>query len=338
MRAAPLFFCALMVLEVRVSALRSYLYFPSSDVWWTNETLFPESNATMAALSAQCDATPSCIGFNTHGWLKRGAASLAPATVDLYLVAPDPPPPPPTFLWPQPRAVALGAGARPVASLGFSLSQAGGGAPIPELAAAFARLPAALFRHGLHPPLPGAIGGLVVTVESGGAVPLDVGVSERYALALSGDGATIALTADTVWGALQGMQTLVQLLDFDFDAGAYTLPSTVDISDWPQVPYRGIMVDPARQFLPPSVLRQVIDSLTMVKMNVLHVHILDCDSFPIQVAAPFSNLWAGSFSPRERYTATELAALSEYGRVRGVNVIYEFDQPGHVSPTAGGFA
>ena len=47
------------------AASRSYLYYPSTDVWWTNETIYPQSNATtVAALSALCDATPNCIGFN----------------------------------------------------------------------------------------------------------------------------------------------------------------------------------------------------------------------------------------------------------------------------------
>jgi len=326
-----MFRAALSVFLFRTAVARSYLYYPSSDIWWTNETIFPESsNRTVAALSAQCDATPGCLGFNLHGWLKSGTASLAPAVVDLYLASPEPPPPPPTFLWPQPQSVSLSAGrARFVASQGFTCAQGGGGAPIPELAAACARLPGALFRHGLHPAAPGAIAGLLVTVARP-QVPLDVGVNESYALSVSGDG-PISISADTVWGALQGMQTLAQLLDFDFGAVAYTLPAAVAIADFPRFPYRGVMVDPARNFLPPSVLRQVIDSLALVKLNVLHVHVLDCDSFPIQVgAAPFQDLWAGAFSPRERYTAAELAALSEYGRLRAVNVIYEFDQPGHM--------
>ena len=55
---------ALSVLILRSALARSYLYFPSSDVWATNETIFPEStNRTVAALSAQCDATPGCVGF-----------------------------------------------------------------------------------------------------------------------------------------------------------------------------------------------------------------------------------------------------------------------------------
>jgi len=222
-----------------------------------------------------------------------------------------------------------------VASQGFSLRQ-GDGPPISELVAAFERFPDLFFRHGEHPPLPGAAGGLVVSVANS-SVPLDVGVDESYTLSAGVGASSIELHAATVWGALQGMQTLAQLLDFDYSAGSYTLPASVDIRDFPAFPYRGIMVDPARQFLPPSVLRRIIDSLTLVKMNVLHVHALDCDSFPVQVAPPFANLWAGSFSPRERYTAVELGALSEYGRVRGVSVIFEFDQPGHMGAMCVGY-
>jgi hexosaminidase len=118
---------------------------------------------------------------------------------------------------------------------------------------------------------------------------------------------------------------------FDFDARAYWVDSApIAIADGPAFAWRGVMVDPARQFLPLATLRAVVDSLTMAKLNTLHVHILDCDSFPIEVAAPFERLWLGAFSARERYTAADLASLTEYARLRGVRVVYEFDQPGHM--------
>jgi hexosaminidase len=118
---------------------------------------------------------------------------------------------------------------------------------------------------------------------------------------------------------------------YDFDARAYWVDAApVAIDDAPAFAWRGLMVDPARQFLPLATLRAVIDSLAIAKMNTLHVHLLDCDSFALEVAPPFERLWAGAFSARERYSAGDLAGLVAFARLRGVRVVFEFDQPGHM--------
>ena len=44
-------------------------------------------------------------------------------------------------------------------------------------------------------------------------------------------------------------------------------------------------------------------------------------------------LWEGAYSPQERYTQSDVAAIVEYARLRGVRVMVEFDMPGH----SGGF-
>lgn len=323
-------FFALLLAPLR--AARTYLYFPSSDVLSTTETIAQANTTSVSALSAICDATPSCLGFNANGWLKNGTTSLAPFTVDLYVVAPDPPPRAPPLLWPMPRNVSLGDVSLVVSSaLRFEAVT-----PCAELAAAFARFEATIFSHGdangtavaarLRAPLLTTLRVAVANVS----IPLDLGVDETYALTVPADGGAATLAAATVWGALLGLQTLSQLVAFDFDAGAYWTSSPVAIADGPAFAWRGLMVDPARQFLPPATLRALVDSMTLVKLNTLHIHLLDCDSFSLQVPSPFERLWEGAFSPRERYTTAELAAFVEFARIRGVRVVFEFDQPGHM--------
>ncbi len=340
---------------VSISATRQYLYYPSSDVSSTNETLYPESSfRNYSALASLCDITPECIGFNLNGWLKSGVTSLGPGLVDSYFLAPSPPPPEPTYLWPQPRSFSIG-DARALVSSQLSFSQAGSGPVSPDLTLAFERFKNLFFSRGIFNldsnnnnygtgdsqpawrALP-TLTSLIVTVGNA-SIPLDIGVDESYTLSIpnSTTDNTISLSSATVWGALHGLQTLSQLISFDPDALAYFAPAPVSISDAPKFSFRGIMIDPARQFLPPNTIRSIINSLTVVKLNVLHVHILDCDSFPIQVKTPFENLWQGAFSHRERYTAQEVSALSEYGRERGVTLMYEFDQPGHMGAMCKGY-
>ena len=323
------------------AAPRTYLYFPNSDIMSVNETIFPESALRdVAALSAACDALPGCVGFNSNGWFKNGTTSLAPNGVDVYLLAPTPAPAPPPPLWPLPRNSSFGAAPLVVdAGLRFSAVT-----PSDDLAAAFARFESIIFSHAggaagaaaaaaarrVRGVGAEAMSSLVVDVADV-AAPLDLGVDESYWLTLPADGSPGTLRAATVWGALAGLQTLAQLVRFDFDARAYWVDAApVAIEDAPAFAWRGLMVDPARQFLPLATLRAVVDAMAVAKLNTLHVHILDCDSFPVEVAPPFENLWAGAFSPRERYSAADLAGLVEFARLRGVRVVLEFDQPGHM--------
>jgi len=85
----------------------------------------------------------------------------------------------------------------------------------------------------------------------------------------------VTLTAEDCRGALWGLQTLVQL------AAEKSLPRGL-LQDTPRAPWRGLLIDPARHFLPqPSVLR-VLDAMEVVKLNTLHFHLSDDQSFRVR--------------------------------------------------------
>jgi hypothetical protein len=70
---AALLLLPLLLLSLPAGHLAAYLRYPSSDILWTNETIFPQSTLNnVTALSSLCDATPGCLGFNANGWLKKG--------------------------------------------------------------------------------------------------------------------------------------------------------------------------------------------------------------------------------------------------------------------------
>jgi hypothetical protein len=91
-----------------------------------------------------------------------------------------------------------------------------------------------------------------------------------------------------------------------------------------------------RHFETLATIRRIIDSLTYAKLNVLHWHISDSQSFPLE-SKTYPKLWAGAFSPQERYVQADVADIVEYARARGVRVMVEFDQPGHAASWCAGY-
>lgn len=57
------------------------------------------------------------------------------------------------------------------------------------------------------------------------------------------------------------------------------LPQTIE--DLPAYHYRGLMIDSSRHFLPVQLIHETIDAMMYNKLNILHWHIVDEDSFPL---------------------------------------------------------
>ncbi|KAI9007636.1 glycoside hydrolase superfamily [Hyaloraphidium curvatum] len=96
------------------------------------------------------------------------------------------------------------------------------------------------------------------------------------------------------------------------------------------------MIDTARHFFPLSDLRRTIDGMEVSKMNRLHLHLIDSQSFPLKWPGMDGQgtLWQlGAFKDAQgnpqAYSAAELADLVDYGRRRGVEVYPELTMPGH---------
>lgn len=150
--------------------------------------------------------------------------------------------------------------------------------------------------------------------------------SERYNLSISKGQGT--LNAESVWGALRGLESFSQLVYQD-DSGTYYVKKA-DIQDFPRFPFRGLLLDTSRHYLPVPVILKTLDAMAYSKLNVFHWHIVDDPSFPYQ-SWTFPNLSReGAYHPMTHiYTQADVQKVIEHARLRGIRVLPEFDTPGH---------
>jgi hexosaminidase len=167
----------------------------------------------------------------------------------------------------------------------------------------------------------------VVVTVSDWLADLQHGVDESYTLTTTSSSSTVAITAKTVWGALHAFVTFQQLVISD-GRGGLIVEQPVSIKDFPKYPYRGIMVDTARNFISVKKIFEQIDGLALSKMNILHWHITDTQSWPMYIEA-YPQAVKDAYSPRETYSPDDVRAIIYYARDRGVRVIPEVDMPGH---------
>jgi hexosaminidase len=78
---------------------------------------------------------------------------------------------------------------------------------------------------------------------------------------------------------LRGMQTFLQLVDLD--AGGFGVPA-VTIEDHPRFPWRGLMLDVARHWIPLADVKRTLDGMAAVKLNVFHWHLSENQGFRIE--------------------------------------------------------
>ena len=264
---------------------------------------------------------------------------MAPDSCDLYLKkstpappSPAPPPPPaPISFWPLPISVSFGGSVLAVSpALAISVSPASA-----NVSAYAAHIASEIFMHAGATP-GGAMAALNIKIANV-AAPLVLGVDESYTLTLPADGSAGTLTANTIYGAMMGLQTFSQAVRFNFDSGAYEVAAApLAITDAPKFAWRGILIDTDRHWLSLRHIYRIIDSLAMAKMNVLHWHIVDWQSWPL-ASASYPKLWSAAWSKGERYTLADVVAVTRYANDRGIRVVNEFDTPGHATSMCVGY-
>jgi len=164
--------------------------------------------------------------------------------------------------------------------------------------------------------------GLEIQVQGPGSVSL--GEDESYELKI--ERSRLTLFAATDLGAMHGLETLLQLLSVD-ESGYYFPVSK--ITDAPRFPWRGLMIDSSRHFMPMDIIKRNLDGMAAVKMNVMHWHLSDDQGFRIETTS-YPRLHEMG-SDGMYYTQAQIREIVAYAADRGIRVYPELDVPAHAT-------
>lgn len=163
---------------------------------------------------------------------------------------------------------------------------------------------------------------LQIHCDSKGESVQKLGEDESYSLQVTQTG--IRLDAPTPLGVLHGIETVLQLITAGHKGFSIL---AVNIQDHPRFPWRGLLLDVSRHWMPMEVVERTLDGMAAVKLNVLHWHLSDDQGFRIE-SKKYPKLHELG-SDGNYYTQDQVREILEYARDRGIRVIPEFDMPGH---------
>ena len=178
---------------------------------------------------------------------------------------------------------------------------------------------------------------------------------EEYKLVVNKE--RIEITAKGHAGFLYALETIRQLLPVQIESNKrvsntdWHIPA-LTIQDKPRFAYRGLMLDLSRHFFDKSYIEATIDRLAMLKMNVLHLHLVDDQGWRIEIKKypklteigawrvdQEDVIWNARLTvdPDEKgtyggfLTQEELKEIVKYAATKNIEIIPEIEMPAHVS-------
>ncbi len=154
-------------------------------------------------------------------------------------------------------------------------------------------------------------------------------------------------------GLFYGVQTLLQLLptqifsDKVVENVRWEVPC-VRIVDYPRFQWRGLLVDPARHFLPVEDLLRFIDNMALHKFNSLQIHLTDDQGWRIEIKKYPKLTQVGSLRSETLvghmrnkpwrydgkphggyYSQDDIRRIVKYAADRHIRIVPEIEMPGH---------
>ncbi|EPT01464.1 hypothetical protein FOMPIDRAFT_129075 [Fomitopsis schrenkii] len=172
-------------------------------------------------------------------------------------------------------------------------------------------------------------GSQVLSITAEAQKPLEQR-DEAYTLTIPSNGSAALVTASSTLGLLRGLTTFEQLW-YEYDGTIYAVNTPLSVEDAPAYPYRGFLLDSARNYFPVSDILRTLDTMSLVKINEFNWHISDSQSFPLQVPGYEELSEYGAYSPQMIYSQSDIEYIVSYAGERGIDVLIEIDTPGHTA-------
>ncbi|MBN1419798.1 MAG: family 20 glycosylhydrolase, partial [Planctomycetes bacterium] len=170
--------------------------------------------------------------------------------------------------------------------------------------------------------------------------------TEGYALDVTIRGVRIRAAGPA--GLFYGVQTLRQLLPpsiygAEVVSGAEWTVPCVEITDAPRFGWRGLLIDPARHFIPKDDVLRFIDAMAIHKLNRLQMHLTDDQGWRIEIRRyprlteigawrEVEFLYGGEPDGKLHggfYTQDDIREIVRYAAEHHVTIVPEIEMPGH---------
>jgi hexosaminidase len=172
---------------------------------------------------------------------------------------------------------------------------------------------------------------------------------EAYELKATTSGITVK--ASGAAGLYYGAQTLIQMADKE--GTDWTIPAAT-INDEPRFAWRGLMLDEGRHFQGKLAVKLLLDNMAARKLNRFHWHLTEDEGWRVEVKGypELTDIGAwrgkGTQMPAAKwrakaglgkneyhyggyYTQADLKEIVAYAKERHIEVVPEFDMPGHTN-------
>ena len=166
---------------------------------------------------------------------------------------------------------------------------------------------------------------------------------EKEAYQLEVTDMKITIRAQMATGIFYGIQSLRQLIKSE--AGKWIIPK-LTITDYPALSWRSFMLDEGRYFKGEKVVKQILDEMALLKMNVFQWHLTDDQGWRIEIKKYPRLTEIGAFRDSTQmewyeshhydgkphggfYTQTQIRNIIKYASERHITIIPEIEMPGH---------
>lgn len=156
--------------------------------------------------------------------------------------------------------------------------------------------------------------------------------SEWYHIRLENDGKCLIRIASHV-GINRAMATFTQffLSHPDRKSGLYCASCPLTIEDEPFFQHRGLNLDISRNIITPDDVQRVLEGMWLNKMNKLHIHATDSQSWPIEIPSIPELAEKGAYDASQIWKVADVEKVQQFGEDRGIEVYFEIDLPGHTA-------